>query len=462
MKRREFLRGAMAGGVVGAMSVSGKAAVPGKKLKSKAVKSERGALSAKTSNGVTAYCILPNEIAGMSLEQLRDDYRDRLFNRYLPFWEKGGYDKKFGGFMCELNDDGSVHSDEKDIWYQGRGIWVYSFLYNNFGKDRRWLEAARKTRDFMVKNMYAGAGKWIQSVHRDGKAMTGTTAQGAGDDIFGAMFSAAGLIEYYKAAGNTEDLELAKTSIRISAKRYDDPNYRNNGLRSQGHSFMMVWTLTQLLSYHNDGELEQLMREHVDNIMNKHWHPKYGILNEQLQHDYSRIPAAETSMIPGHSIESLWMVMFEALRIKDKGLFCEAKNRFRRVVEMNWDYVFEGFAEQFNVFSTSKRPAGPNFEIKCMWPLCEILVGCMTVLEYSGDVWAREWYERVRAFTLRTMTTDYGVWRQAVDRFGKDKKRATISVYRKGNFHQPRYMMLDMLSLDRMIKNNGKLTPLRL
>ncbi len=459
MKRRDFLRGAMAGGVVGAVSPSVQAGLGVEKNKSNAVKSELGRVSSGVFDGAARYSVLPEKLGGMSLEQLREDYRERLFNHYLPFWDKGGYDKQYGGFMCELNDDGTVQSDEKDIWYQGRGIWVYSFLYNNFGKDKRWLEAAKKTRDFMVKQMYSGEGMWIQSVRRDGTAMAGAIAQGSGDDIYGAMFAAAGLIEYYKAAGNDEDLELAKTSILKSVQRYDEPNYRENGYRVQGHSFMMVWTLTQLLSYQSDERLEKLVSEHVDNIMNKFWNPRYGISNEQLQHDYSRLPSAETSMVPGHSVETLWMVMFEALRIKDRGLFDEVKGRFRRLVEMNWDYVFEGFGESFNVFGTSGKAAGTDFEIKCMWPLCEIMVGCMTVLEYSGDVWAKEWYERVRAFTLRTMTTDYGVWRQAVDRSGKDKKRPTISIYRKGSFHQPRYMMLDMLSLERMIKNNGKLTP---
>lgn len=459
MKRREFLRGAVAGGVVGAVSSSGKAVLQVEKRRGNSVGNGRGIVSSRSFDGAVRYSILPDKLGGMSLERLREDYCERLFKQYIPFWDKGGYDKQYGGFMCELNDDGSVESDEKDIWYQGRGVWVYSFLYNNFDKDERWLEVARKTRDFMVKHMYCGEGMWVQSVGRDGKKMEGTTGQGSGDDIYGAMFASAGLVEYYRAAGNEEDLELAKTSILKSAERYDEPNYLENGYRVQGHSFMLVWTLTQLLSYRSDERLERLVGEHVYKIMNKFWNRRYGISNEQLQHDYSRLASAETSMVPGHSVETLWMVMFEALRIKDRRLFNEAKKRFRRLIEMNWDYVFEGFGDAFDVFGASGSPAGSNFEVKSMWPLCEIMVGCMMVLEYSGDVWAKEWYERVRAFTLRTMTTDYGVWRQAVDREGKDKKRPTISIYRKGNFHQPRYMMLDMLSLGRMINNKGKLTP---
>ena len=70
---------------------------------------------------------LPAMLGGMRLESLREDYRCRLFEQYLPFWEKGGCDRDRGGFFCELNDDGSVASDEKFLWYQGRGIWVYAF-----------------------------------------------------------------------------------------------------------------------------------------------------------------------------------------------------------------------------------------------------------------------------------------------------------------------------------------------
>ena len=111
MKRRDFLRGAMAGGVVGAISTSGEAGLRGEKGKSKAAKNEEGRVSSGVFDGAARYSVLPDKLGGMSLEQLREDYRERLFNHYLPFWDKGGYDKQYGGFMCELKDDGTVESD---------------------------------------------------------------------------------------------------------------------------------------------------------------------------------------------------------------------------------------------------------------------------------------------------------------------------------------------------------------
>ncbi|MFC2087646.1 AGE family epimerase/isomerase, partial [Bacteroidota bacterium] len=70
-----------------------------------------------------------------------------------------------------------------------------------------------------------------------------------------------------------------------------------------------------------------------------------------------------------------------------------------------------------------------------MWAHTEILIACMLILEYTGEIWAKEWYERAFRYIMDTMTTDYGVWRQAVNRFGENKKRKEVSIYRKGNFH---------------------------
>ncbi|HUU26416.1 MAG TPA: AGE family epimerase/isomerase [archaeon] len=409
--------------------------------------------------------LLPERIAGMTLEELKADYRERFFNRYLQFWDRGGYDKELGGFICNLNDDGTPVDDEKNLWYQGRGIWVYSFLYNNFGKEERYLEMARKTRDFTVRYMLAGQGRWYEIVHRDGRVI-----EGVSKSVYGWLFAASGLVEYYKAAGRDEDLELARETLRAALETYNDPDYEgiflpegmlSKGIRAQGVSMVLLGLLTQLLSLQPDPELEKLAVEQVDLIMNRFYNPEYGITNEYLSHDYSRIPGFEDQMFTGHSVEVLWMVMYEALRKKDRALFNATKDRLRRYMELSWDYVFDGFGTgDFYVFSTPGRQQGTDYSVKTMWHQCEATLGCMVVLEYTGETWAREWYERTRAFTLRTVANNkIGVWDQAADRFGKIVPRKEYHPKRKGNFHQPRYMMLDILILERMIKNNGKTTP---
>ncbi len=411
---------------------------------------------------------IPDKIAGMTLEELRDDYRDRIFNQYLPFWEKGGYDSEIGGFMCELYDDGRVQNDEKYIWYQSRGIWVYSFLYNNFGKDSKFLEKAQKTRDFIVQKMYLGDGLWRESVNRFGKPVESTVAQGTSKDVYGALFSAAGLIELYKASGRKEDLEIAETSLWSSVRAYESEGYEGvivpgvekKGLRTLGHSFMIVWTLSNLLSFRKDQKLEELQNEHIDHIINDFWNPDYGINNENLFHDYKRLPGFETVMYTGHYLETLWILLLEGLRRHDRELFEKIKYRVRRLIEMSWDYVFGGLGtENYYVFSGAGNCQGQEFDLKVMWAHTEMLIATMTILEHTGEPWAKEWYERGREFTLRTMAnTGNGVWRQATDRFGKDMKRPEISIYRKDNFHQIRYQMMNLLALERIIRNNKRIS----
>ena len=172
-------------------------------------------------------------------------------------------------------------------------------------------------------------------------------------------------------------------------------------------------------------------------------------------------PGFEDQMFTGHSIEVIWMVMYEALRKSDRALFDTACDRLRRYLELSWDYVFGGFGSgDFFVYGGPDKLQGTDYGVKTMWLQCEVLLSCMVVLEYTGANWAKDWYERTREFTLRTVAdNDIGVWDQAVDRLGKKIARKEYHPKRRGNFHQPRYMMITMLILERMINNQGKLTP---
>ena len=38
--------------------------------------------------------------------------------------------------MHGLDYDGKLAHTDKLLWFQGRAMWVYSFLYNHFGKIR--------------------------------------------------------------------------------------------------------------------------------------------------------------------------------------------------------------------------------------------------------------------------------------------------------------------------------------
>ena len=70
-------------------------------------------------------------LAGLNLQQLHDRYHDELFKRFLPAMESLCIDNLHGGFMCDVDiAERKLINTTKRVWNQGRGIWVYSFLYN--------------------------------------------------------------------------------------------------------------------------------------------------------------------------------------------------------------------------------------------------------------------------------------------------------------------------------------------
>lgn len=42
-----------------------------------------------------------------TLHEVRDHYRQYLFEEYLPFWNRHGVDHEHGFFFCTLGNDGT-------------------------------------------------------------------------------------------------------------------------------------------------------------------------------------------------------------------------------------------------------------------------------------------------------------------------------------------------------------------
>ena len=64
---------------------------------------------------------------------------DVLFNNFVPFWEKFSPDMIYGGFLCGFDRDGELFFEDKSVWQQGRSLWMFSKLYNEFEKSLNGL-----------------------------------------------------------------------------------------------------------------------------------------------------------------------------------------------------------------------------------------------------------------------------------------------------------------------------------
>jgi len=408
------------------------------------------------------------KLAGMTLEQLRELYRVHLFDDFLPFVDKHVIDHQYGGFMCNTDLDGVNVTTVKTTWFEGRGIWVYSFLYNNFGKQAKYLEVARNSLEFILKNQPAGDDLWPERYARDGKPLTPPSKE-----IYGDLFVAEGLAEYSRATGEEKYWQQAKQIILKCQRIYDRPDYMPNivaeyggpkpfpfsGARIQGVAMVLLRGISQMLAGRADAELEKILSQSVDAILNYHYKPEFQLNNELLNHDYSR-PSNELSQFvyTGHSIETLWMVLAEAVRTQNRQLFHTAAERFQRHVEVARDRVYGGVFRSLNNVDQNVWTLD-----KVCWEQEEVLIGTLCMVENAGDSWARETFGEMFTYVRdKFPLTRYGypLWIVQGDRkvtFDRKPPKGPpfTGEQRVENYHHPRHLMLNLLSLDRMIRRGG-------
>ena len=403
------------------------------------------------------------QLAGRNLTQLRDDYHSELFERVLPFWDKHGIDHRRGGFMCALDYDGKRRHDHKFHWYQGRGIWVYSFLFNHFGKQEKHLAVARRTKEFWLKHGRQRDGWWAELLSREGKVL-----QPFRGDVYSAFTTAEGLQEYAAATGDEQSRELAvqlvKAAFRhVTRRDYHDRYAAQPGWRVQGIWIYTLNACTQLLDRGDDPKLRSMADDCVEAIIDKHYNADIGLNNEFLNYDFSRPAEEKNRSLVGHCIQALWQVMDEAVRRNDMALYRTCAARVRRHLDIGWDHVYGGLCEWVNVgqfdhvWGPQKlgdqqidlKMKGEYNYVKSLWALNEVLVATLHVYDKLGSAWAG------RYFSLAQQVMDTRFSRQHLGQasyvLATDRKMTFVPVsVRQDNYHPLRRLMRNLLALKRL------------
>lgn len=395
-------------------------------------------------------------LSHLPLEEWREQYRYYLFDDFLPFMEKYVIDHTYGGFQIFTGRDGRHQNTNKRTWRDGRGLWVYSFLYNNLAREQKYLDVAGKTAEFILKNAPEGDEFFYSEFTRDG-----TPVGKNGTDIYGDMFVACGFAEYAKAAQDTQYWDKAKDLLIKCLRIYDKPDYPYHvtygpdvapmkGERVLGHWMLLIDVATQLLKIQPDPEVEQVASRCVDAIQNYHYNSAYDMINEVLNHDLSR-PDNDFSQFvyTGHVLEILWMVLFEALRKKDKMLFDWTSQQIKRHFEVAWDDVYGG------LFRCLVHVDKNIWEVdKMSWVQEETLIDLLCVMEHTGAQWAIDYFTKLYTYVFDKFPMKqygYPLWLHGTDRW--------VTFYEEyyliENYHHPRHLMLNLTSLDRIMQRNG-------
>ncbi len=386
----------------------------------------------------------------LDLAELQQLWRDELFQRFIPFWEKHGIDHKFGGFYHRLAYDGTLLGAEKFSWFQGRGLWTWSFLYNFFGRDEQALVVARRAKDFLVAHAPQPDGWWAQSFSREGRILE--PFQG---DLYGMYFAAEGLQEY---AWASQDEEALRTALALLGRLWEHIHRPGFGPRPQGLWMINLRIATQMLRRWREPLLEEIADQALEAILNRHFNPEIGLNNEWLAFDFSRLPGEETKCQLGHSVETLWMAMEEAERRGDEALWRLCAERIRRHLDVGWDHIYGGLAYWINVDQGGYRwPAeklpGTDFQyqavgeynyLKALWAVNEVVIAALMIYLRTGEAWAARYLQLAQ----QTIDEKFSLARRGYLTyilFADRRIQFRPPGDRQDNYHLPRQLMLCLL-----------------
>lgn len=399
-------------------------------------------------------------LGGVPLDALHESWRHELFAEALPFLRDRVVDDEYGGFICVLNPDGTHADTAKDTAFQGRGIWVYSYLYTHFGRRPEHLAVARRAVDLVLKALPAGDdARWPARLSRDGRPIAPPAQTIAAD-----VAIAEGLAAFAVATGEDRYRELATRILLRSQRAYDRPDYAPDvvtvyhgpapmpfpGARSQGAAMILIGAGSPMLADGADPLVAAMVRDAVEAVMTRHYDPGYRLNTELLNHDYSR-PANRLArfVYTGHCLEVLGIVLQHAARTGDRRLFETASARLQRHAEVAWDDVYGGYFRSLNDVEANEWVLN-----KLLWVQEEVLTALLLVIEHTGAAWARDRFDRTLAYVQSTFyVSRWGTrfWISGGDR----QVTREPNLARVEHYHHPRRLMLGILSLERMLASRG-------
>ena len=402
-----------------------------------------------------------------SIQEIAAQYHSDLFDDFLPFMANHVVDPVYGGFLCETNGRG-VHVDtDKYSWYEGRGIWVYSFLYSNLAQEQKYLDVARGSVEFILREApKPPAQTWPFRMTRDGKPLSNPEPQ-----VYGGLFIAEGLAEYSIANGDQHYWDMAKDLLLRSVRIYDRTDYYPQigqtylgsqapsypGARIQGVWMVLIRVCTQMLRSRKDAEIAAIAERCVDAVVNHHFNPHFQLNNELLNHDLTR-PTNEYAQLvyTGHCIEISWMLLDEALRLRDEALFATLAERFRRHVEVAEDHVYGGVLRDLMNVNANQCTLD-----KVLWAQEEVTIGALLIFEHTGASWAWDLFIRFDRYTRQTYQDPLKRLGIPLWIYGADRQ-VTLESYLKlparvENYHHPRHLMLNLVRLNLIAKNKARL-----
>ncbi len=377
------------------------------------------------------------------ISELREIYRQELFDRVVPFWLTHSLDYEMGGQFNLLDRDGSVFDTDKSMWLHGRALWMFSKLYNDVEQRIEWLDAATHLYNFLMKYGFDTDGRMYFEVKRDGQPLRKRRY------LFTETFAVIGCAEYARATGNSEALKRAVDTYDLIVDHLRNPEkltpkYFREARQAKAHNIPMIMlsTTQELRLVADDRPLyQEVATDAVHQILNHFLKDDEQAVFEVLGINNERLDSIEGRRItPGHAMESAVFVMHEAMANGNQEHILRATKMIDYSMDIGWDNQYGGLL--YFVDIEGKPPTRLEWDMKLWWTHSEALYALLLTYHLTSNIKYWNWFEQMHDWSFEHFSdSEYGGW------YGYLHRDGTLSTPLKGGmwkgfFHTPRALWL--------------------
>jgi N-acylglucosamine 2-epimerase len=383
------------------------------------------------------------------LQLYAERYRRELTQSVIPFWLHHSLDQQHGGMFTCLARDGTRYDTKKYIWLQGRGMWMFARLYNEFERRPEFLTASKLILDYVQQHAFDSEGRLYFSLTREGQPFFYQRKP------YAAVFVMLGLLEYGKASGEQGYIDQAARLFwqidgwiknPVSMGR---PDLAGNPPVSNLANVMVLASIAiELAQVSDDPRYIQVMRDAMDGVV-KHYDPKNRILIENVPLDGRDISEWPEGRLfnPGHSIEVAWFLLHMLEFIPSAAHRTLALDALEGSLAYGWDPEYGGITYFMDTAGLPTLQLESN--MKLWWPHTEAIYALVLAYTLTGEQRWLDWLEKVDTYSFTHFADpQYGEWFGYCDRRGEVALNAKGGNY-KGFFHLPRALLFSIQAIEK-------------
>ena len=373
-------------------------------------------------------------------------YRDALLDDVIPFWLRHGCDRQCGGLLTGLDRDGTVIDDDKSIWAQGRGAWLFATLHLSVERRPEWLDAARSGIEFLRRCAFAPNGKMYFTVTRDGRPLR--MRRYVFSEAFAAIANAAYAHAAADAQAERDALRCFETYLRYSFQPGWIPPKTDAQTRpTLGITPYMIGIVTaQELRVHlgertvGDRSLSQWIDWFIGEIERLFMKPELEAVMETVGPNGELIDHFDgRTLNPGHALEAAWFIMREGKLRGERRLTQVGLTILDWMWKRGWDEQFGGI---FYFRDLRGLPVQEYWhDMKFWWPHCEAIIATLLAWTLTGDERYAGWHAQVHDWSFRHFPDpQFGEWYGYLHRDGRVSTPLKGNIW-KGPFHLSRTLL---------------------